>query len=579
MTTFARRAEVFGWLVELERLDTSPERQAALRNGWELVQLAIREERVSSEQSDTLARFVAELEGDRWIAWDYQPWSNGANAPTSRGFSTQHLQRCDRIRITPEGYAAWAARPDTALSDRVEPAPAGEPTRDVFLCHAGEDKDEVARPLAEALVARGYDVWFDEYELAIGDSLRRSIDQGLARSRFGLVVLSPSFFNKGWPQRELDGLTARETGDDLVILPIWHQVDEEEVRWFSPPLADRLAARSEEGSDALAERVAHAINRRRGLARSPFGPSTTPRPGLTQPPDDVHDLVLDALRRNDTVGLRELMREERRAFRATLRDEPLTRVHERPTEASIRALGADLETALERRLLGLMLLIDYDTDQFNRELEDFARLLDERPAVDGYVFWLQLLEWAAWWLTHALGAHALREWAPATTRTLLSTTYDDGNKRRPLADGGAPDVGRDIAKLVLVPPEGSSPGWIAPEWEMLVRSLSNSRRLRELYPEMADAETVRGALGSWDFVLCLALGLRGKRSLGYWDIGGPATPRFARRLRQDDSLRERLASEMLEVPLHDLDTRASGALSRSQTMSSGAAAEALIGEE
>jgi len=487
--------------------------------------LAIREERVSSEQSDTLARFVAELEGDRWIAWDYQPWSNGANAPTSRGFSTQHLQRCDRIRITPEGYAAWAARPDTALSDRVEPAPAGEPTRDVFLCHAGEDKAEVARPLAEALVARGYGVWFDEYELAIGDSLRRSIDQGLATSRFGLVVLSPSFFNKGWPQRELDGLTARETGDDLVILPIWHQVDEEEVRRFSPPLADRLAARSEEGSDALAERVAHAINRRRGLARSPFGPSTTPRPGLTQPPDDVHDLVLDALRRNDTVGLRELMREERRAFRATLRDEPLTRVHERPTEASIRALAPDLETALERRLLGLMPLIDYDTDQFNRELEDFARLLDERPAVDGYVFWLQLLEWAAWWLTHALGAHALREWAPATTRTLLSTTYDDGNKRRPLADGGAPDVGRDIAEARPCPTGGKQPG--------LDRAgVGDARALTKQQSASSGALPRDGRRGDRSrrtrFVglraLCLALGLRGKRSLGYWDIGGPATP-------------------------------------------------------
>ena len=204
MNTFPSRAEVFGWLVELERLDTPPERQAALRNGWELVQLAVREERLASERADTLARFVAELEEDRWIAWDYQAWPNDPTAPPPRGFMVQHFQRCDRIRITPEGYAAWAARPETALSPRVEPAPAGEPTRDVFLCHASEDKDEVARPLAEALVAQGYDVWFDEYELAIGASLRRSIDQGLATSRFGLVVLSPSFFNRA-------GLSASST--------------------------------------------------------------------------------------------------------------------------------------------------------------------------------------------------------------------------------------------------------------------------------------------------------------------------------------------------------------------------------
>ncbi len=77
---------------------------------------------------------------------------------------------------------------------------------DVFVSHASEDKDAIARPLAEALRDRGLSVWFDEFELRIGDSLRRKIDKGVARSRFGLVVLSPAFFAKGWPQYELDGL-------------------------------------------------------------------------------------------------------------------------------------------------------------------------------------------------------------------------------------------------------------------------------------------------------------------------------------------------------------------------------------
>ncbi len=68
--------------------------------------------------------------------------------------------------------------------------------RDVFICHASEDKDAIARPLAEALVERGHAVWFDEFELEIGDGLRREIDRGLAISRFGVVILSPSFFEK-----------------------------------------------------------------------------------------------------------------------------------------------------------------------------------------------------------------------------------------------------------------------------------------------------------------------------------------------------------------------------------------------
>ena len=70
---------------------------------------------------------------------------------------------------------------------------------DVFVSHATEDKEEVARPIANALTEAGLRVWYDEFELRIGDSLRRKIDHGLARSRFGIVVLSPSFFAKKWP--------------------------------------------------------------------------------------------------------------------------------------------------------------------------------------------------------------------------------------------------------------------------------------------------------------------------------------------------------------------------------------------
>lgn len=76
---------------------------------------------------------------------------------------------------------------------------------DVFLSHASEDKAEVVVPLAEALAARGVRVWLDRQQLTLGDSLSRRIDEGLTQSRFGVVVLSPSFFAKEWPQRELDG--------------------------------------------------------------------------------------------------------------------------------------------------------------------------------------------------------------------------------------------------------------------------------------------------------------------------------------------------------------------------------------
>ena len=93
---------------------------------------------------------------------------------------------------------------------------------DVFICHASEDKEPFVRPLAESLQAEHVEVWFDEFSLKLGDSIRRSIDRGLRQSRFGVVVLSPAFFEKNWPQYELDGLINREMkGRDIIIELNW----------------------------------------------------------------------------------------------------------------------------------------------------------------------------------------------------------------------------------------------------------------------------------------------------------------------------------------------------------------------
>jgi hypothetical protein len=113
---------------------------------------------------------------------------------------------------------------------------------DAFISHASEDKDDLVRPLAEKLTAIGFDIWYDDFQLTVGDSLRRSIDRGLASSRFGIVVLSPAFFAKNWPQYELDGLVNREISEGTkVILPLWHKVSKDEVRSYSPSLADKVA--------------------------------------------------------------------------------------------------------------------------------------------------------------------------------------------------------------------------------------------------------------------------------------------------------------------------------------------------
>ena len=77
--------------------------------------------------------------------------------------------------------------------------------------------------------------------LRIGDSLRQKIDQGLASSRVGLVVLSSAFISKGWTNYELDGIVTRTVSGEQILLPIWHNITKQQVVDFSPSLADKVA--------------------------------------------------------------------------------------------------------------------------------------------------------------------------------------------------------------------------------------------------------------------------------------------------------------------------------------------------
>lgn len=135
-----------------------------------------------------------------------------------------------------------------------------DPEYDVFISHASEDKDDIVRPLAQALVAKGVKVWYDEFEMRIGDSLRRKIDKGLANSRFGIVVISKDFIKKGWTNYELDGIITKATSGEQIILPIWHNITKKEVIDYSPSLADKLARNTaintvEEIADEIAELI------------------------------------------------------------------------------------------------------------------------------------------------------------------------------------------------------------------------------------------------------------------------------------------------------------------------------------
>lgn len=146
--------------------------------------------------------------------------------------------------------------PNTASQKR---ASRGPKVWDVFISHASEDKVAIAAPLAHALESRGLRVWYDQSILRVGDSLRASIDHGLAKSRFGVVILSEHFFSKHWPVKELNGLASREVNGAKVILPVWHNIDHDRIAEFSPMLADRMGTLSSDGLDKVVSDLLLAV--------------------------------------------------------------------------------------------------------------------------------------------------------------------------------------------------------------------------------------------------------------------------------------------------------------------------------
>lgn len=149
---------------------------------------------------------------------------------------------------------------DVAAPNPETPLPPGAEEFDLFISHATEDKDGIVRDLVAALEQRGVEVWYDETQLRIGDSLRQRIDAGLARSRFGLVVVSHAFFAKNWPQYELDGLVSLEMAGRQRILPVWHEITKDEVLDYSPSLADKVALSTGTYTvDEIAQEIADVI--------------------------------------------------------------------------------------------------------------------------------------------------------------------------------------------------------------------------------------------------------------------------------------------------------------------------------
>jgi len=123
---------------------------------------------------------------------------------------------------------------------------------DVFISYASEDR-QFASKLAEAFNNEKIKTWFDGFEVKWGDDLRDTIDKGLSSCKYGVVVFSRSYLSKKrWTEYELNGLFAKEK-NKKVVLPVWHEIDREDVISYSPQLADRVAKKSDQIQEIVLE--------------------------------------------------------------------------------------------------------------------------------------------------------------------------------------------------------------------------------------------------------------------------------------------------------------------------------------
>jgi len=144
-------------------------------------------------------------------------------------------------------YTPAEIRTLTPVRENVEKRASVPDLRDIFLCHAWDDRAGAAKELHDLLETNGASVWFSEKDVLLGSSLLREIDKGLVKSRVGIVLVTPSFLKRvkgeGVADKELSALLARD-----LLVPIVHDTTYEELREVSPLLGSRSGLNTKEDS-------------------------------------------------------------------------------------------------------------------------------------------------------------------------------------------------------------------------------------------------------------------------------------------------------------------------------------------
>lgn len=203
----------------------------------------------------------------RGSSWGYSPpsysppsySSSGGGGGRSNGFGSR-TSKPKWAASSAVWYTTAEVTTLTPVRENVEKRASVPDLKDLFLCHAWDDRGGVAKDLNDLLTARGVKVWFSENEVPLGSLLLREIDKGLARSRIGIVLVTPNFLirikNEGVAEKELSALLARD-----LLVPIVHDTTFEALRDESPLLGSRSGLSTVENTMAeIAAKLADLVN-------------------------------------------------------------------------------------------------------------------------------------------------------------------------------------------------------------------------------------------------------------------------------------------------------------------------------
>lgn len=132
---------------------------------------------------------------------------------------------------------------------------------DAFISHAVEDKIPIANELCAKLESAGLRIWYSGKELGVGDSIEKTIEKGLHRSRYGIVILSPTYLAKNWTIREFYTLLAKEIEEQKVILPVLYNVTVDDLKNKDLLMADRFAVNADRGLDFVVSKLVSEIKK------------------------------------------------------------------------------------------------------------------------------------------------------------------------------------------------------------------------------------------------------------------------------------------------------------------------------